>query len=185
MTHTTIDVPKFDDVEFDEATHTYRVNGVVLPSVTTVMKPLSSSFYEAVDAGTLSNAADRGTAVHQAIENFLEYGIEDISPEHAGYFAAFKAFLADKNPIIIATETKLYQRLSRSSARIADGSSRASVTETALRFNSEETERALEAKSSRSSKAAFFPLLRRRTRCRYRTKTSNRSSPFTVPLWLL
>lgn len=113
MTHTTIDVPKFDDVEFDETTHTYRVNGVVLPSVTTVMKPLSSSFYEAVDAGTLSNAADRGTAVHQAIENFLEYGIEDISPEHAGYFAAFKAFLADKNPIIIATETKLYHKFLR------------------------------------------------------------------------
>ena len=113
MTHTTIDVPKFDDVEFDETTHTYRVNGVVLPSVTTVMKPLSSSFYEAVDAGTLSNAADRGTAVHQAIENFLEYGIEDIPPEHAGYFAAFKAFLADKNPIIIATETKLYHKFLR------------------------------------------------------------------------
>ncbi len=113
MTPTTIDVPSFDEVDFDEATHTYKVNGIVLPSVTTVMKPLSQSFYQVVDENTLSKAADRGTSVHQAIENFLEYGIEDVPPEHAPYFAAFKQFMADKNPIIIATEKRVYHKFLR------------------------------------------------------------------------
>ena len=44
-----VEIPKFPELTFDEATHLYRLNGTELPSVTTVMKPLSSEVYGGVD----------------------------------------------------------------------------------------------------------------------------------------
>ena len=76
-----VEIPKFPELTFDEATHLYRLNGVELPSVTTVMKPLSTEVYGGVDEWVMERAAGRGTAVHNAIENWSLYGIEDIAPE--------------------------------------------------------------------------------------------------------
>ena len=44
-----VEIPKFPELTFDEATHLYRLRGAELPSVTTVMKPLSSEVYGGVD----------------------------------------------------------------------------------------------------------------------------------------
>ena len=64
-----VEIPKFPELTFDEATHLYRLNGAELPSVTTVMKPLSTEVYGGVDEWVMERAAGRGTAVHNAIEN--------------------------------------------------------------------------------------------------------------------
>lgn len=85
-----IEIPKFPDLQFDERTHTYTLNGIPLPSVTTVMKPLSSAYYGGINEDILNTAAKRGTAVHEAIENYLKFGIDDIPPEHEGYYRAFR-----------------------------------------------------------------------------------------------
>ena len=44
-----MEIPKFPELTFDEGTHIYRLRGAELPSVTTVMKPLSSEVYGGVD----------------------------------------------------------------------------------------------------------------------------------------
>lgn len=54
-------------LQFDPATHTYRLHGVVVPSVTEILKPVSPDF-SMVKADVLEAAADRGRAVHRMIE---------------------------------------------------------------------------------------------------------------------
>lgn len=70
---------------FDDRRHIYRLKGIELPSVTQVMKPLSDETYRSVEPRVLNRAADKGTAVHNAIENYISFGIEDIDPEFSGY----------------------------------------------------------------------------------------------------
>lgn len=98
---------------FDEKTHIYRLDGSVIPSVTTVMKLLSMSEYGGVRADVLANAATRGSAVHHAIENYINFGIEDISEEYKPYFLAFLQFLSDKQPNILATEKQVFHKFLR------------------------------------------------------------------------
>ena len=98
---------------FDEKTHIYRLDGSVIPSVTTVMKLLSLSEYGGVREDVLANAATRGSAVHHAIENYINFGIEDISEEYKPYFLAFLKFLSDKQPNILSSEGKVYHRFLR------------------------------------------------------------------------
>lgn len=108
----------FTELDFDERTHTYKLNGVVLPSVTTIMKPLSNDKYSTVRADVLENAANKGSIVHNAIENYLKFGIEDISEEHKPYFLAFLEFLSDKQPTILVTESKVYHKILRYSGTV-------------------------------------------------------------------
>lgn len=106
-------IPAFPELTFDEARHIYKVNGVYLPSVTTVMKPLSSEFYKGIDEGVLGAAADRGTTVHNAIENFVKFEIKDIAPEFDGYFQAFLRWWDDYKPVPIANESRVYHKYMR------------------------------------------------------------------------
>jgi gamma-glutamylcyclotransferase (GGCT)/AIG2-like uncharacterized protein YtfP len=103
----------FSELEFDESKHIYTLDGVQLPSVTTLMKPLSEAYYGSINEDVLNNAAKRGTEVHQAIENFLLFGIEDISQEHAGYLTAFKAWWKAYTPQLITTESRVYHKILR------------------------------------------------------------------------
>lgn len=105
-----IEIPELKELEFCEKTHTYKVNGFVVPSVSEIMKPLSSNHYAAIDCDTLSRAADRGTKVHAAVENYLLYGIEDISKELRGYFDGFKKWIDEYKPEPIKTECRIYHK---------------------------------------------------------------------------
>lgn len=105
-----IQVPEFPEVEFNEERHEYKIGGRTLTSVTTLMEPLSSSYYGAVDEKTLNRAAERGTAVHNAIENYIKYGIDDIPREYEGYLEAFKLWLKEKSPVILGTECRVYHK---------------------------------------------------------------------------
>lgn len=98
------------ELEFEEERHIYRLNGVEIPSVSAVMKPLSSSVYGEVDQNVLRAAANRGTIVHEAIENYANYGIEDIPTEYAGYLDGFIAFWKDYKPELVATEYRMYHK---------------------------------------------------------------------------
>lgn len=103
-------VHQFAELEFSEEGHVYRLNGEIIPSVTTVMKPVSSSVYGGIDTAVLNMAASRGSAVHEAIENYVLYGIEDIVREYAGYLEAFTAFWAKYKPELIAVEVCVYHK---------------------------------------------------------------------------
>ena len=98
------------ELTFDERRHIYKLNGVALPSVTTVMKPLSGDVYGNIDKAILDRAAKRGTAVHNAIENYVKFGIEDIPPEHEGYFNGFLDWFKEHKVVPYGTEVKLYHK---------------------------------------------------------------------------
>ena len=108
-----IQVPTFPELEFEETRHIYKLNGLAIPAVSTVMKPLSEAYYGSIDGDILAAAAKRGTTVHQAIENHLKYGIDDIPPEHEGYYAAYKAWWMEKTPQLLTTESRVYHRVLR------------------------------------------------------------------------
>ena len=108
-----LDIPEVPELTFDEKKHIYKVNGSYLPSVTTVLKPLSESFYRGIDEGVLNTAAERGTAIHNAIENFVRFEIEDIDPAFRGYFDGFLRWWEREKPVSIATERRIYHKYMR------------------------------------------------------------------------
>lgn len=108
-----IELPKFEGLEFEEQSHTYRLNGIVIPSVTTIMGPLNEEKYRGISESTLSNAADKGTAVHNSIENWIDFGFDDIPPEHRGYFDGFLDWWKKNEPTVIGTEIKGYHKTLR------------------------------------------------------------------------
>lgn len=103
-------IPQFPELTFEEISHTYRLNGLIIPSVTTLMKPLSEAYYGGIDAKVLGQAADRGSAVHSAIDLYSRYGIIDIDPELEGYFEAFRSWEKDYEVKPYATETRTYNK---------------------------------------------------------------------------
>ena len=98
-------------LQFDEATHIYRLDGEVLPSVTTLMQQLSSAEYKAIPQAVLAKAADRGTAVHAAIESYLKYGINISDEESGGYMDAFSKWFEKYKPTDISSEIRLYHKI--------------------------------------------------------------------------
>ena len=95
-------------LSFVEETHQYFLDGRELPSVTTLLRPLSSSAYGTVNPSVLSAAAYRGTVVHQAIEWFNIFHIEDIMPEYKAYFDAYYEWCEEVQPEILKIEYKTY-----------------------------------------------------------------------------
>lgn len=86
-------------LEFDEATHTYRLDGQVLPSVTQIIRFLNYDTAENAKSWLRDVAADRGSRVH-AYTADIDMGAE---PENydwdcVGYIQAYKSFLRDYNP---------------------------------------------------------------------------------------
>lgn len=103
-------IPDFPELTFEEAPHIYRLNGFEVPSVTTLMKPLSNEVYGTVDEAVLNRAAQRGTEVHETIETLVKYGIEDCAAENRGYLEAFKAWAKDHHVEPVASECRLYHK---------------------------------------------------------------------------
>ena len=75
MTATTVKIPELTELTFEEGPHIYRLNGVEIPSVSELMKPLKDTCYAGVGAKTLENAANKGTSVHNSIENWIKFAV--------------------------------------------------------------------------------------------------------------
>ena len=103
-------IPELNELEFFEEPHIYTLDGIEIPSVSTVMKPLSSSVYGEIDKDVLWMAANRGTIVHEAVENYVNYGIEDIDPKYGGYLDAFIQFWKDYKPTLLVAEYRMYHK---------------------------------------------------------------------------
>lgn len=59
-------------LEFDEESHTYLVDGVIVPSVTQILKVRFGHKYDGINKEVLNRAAQRGTAIHKAIEEYCK-----------------------------------------------------------------------------------------------------------------
>ena len=64
-------------LEYFDETHTYLYDGLMLPSVSQILGMKYKNEYSNVQPAVLNNAAQRGTAVHKAIENFNVSGYDD------------------------------------------------------------------------------------------------------------
>jgi hypothetical protein len=111
-------MPPLPGFEFKEEGHIYLLNGIILPSVTTLMNPLAAAEYKTVDPEVLKAAARRGTAVHNAIENYLEFGVRDISDERAGYFNAFLAWVGKSGAEFLDSEGMIYHSFLRYAGKL-------------------------------------------------------------------
>lgn len=98
-------------LEFDEGKHKYYLDGTELPSVSAIIRPLSQSVYDTVDDSILAIAANRGTEIHKAIENFNIFGVGVIDPEYEGYFNAYKKWEAKRKPAVKLVEERTYNKM--------------------------------------------------------------------------
>lgn len=110
---TMVNIPEMPELRFDEKSHIYRLDGVEIPSVSRVMEPLKASSYAGISEKTLARAADKGSSVHNSIENWLKFGIDDIPEEHRPYFDGFLEWWNEYQPEVVASEVKTYHKLMR------------------------------------------------------------------------
>ena len=64
-------------LEYIDDSHTYIYNGVVLPSITQILKIKFGNKYNGISKEILQKASDRGTKVHLAIEDYEKRSVDD------------------------------------------------------------------------------------------------------------
>lgn len=106
-------IPEIPELSFEERKHVYYLDGIEIPSMSTIMKPLSDEVYGSIDQQVLDRAAGKGTIVHNAIDTYLEFGFKDIPEELIGYFDAFLRWFDDETPEVVATERRVYHKALR------------------------------------------------------------------------
>ena len=72
-------------LEYLDDEHIYLADGQIVPSITEMLKMKFGGKYSSVDQDTLQRAADKGTAVHEAIEKYCKTGEETDLPELRGF----------------------------------------------------------------------------------------------------
>lgn len=96
------------EIIFDEATHTYLVDGEEVPSVTTILQPLTSRGYGKINPSVLEYAANRGRAVHEALEIYDLGGELEVVPETEGFIRAYLEWEQIYRPKWIGVEQIVY-----------------------------------------------------------------------------
>ena len=79
-------------LEYIDKTHTYLYDGVILPSITQILKVRFGGKYDGIPKATLERAAEQGSAVHKAIEDYERHGTETTVPELRNYKFLKKAY---------------------------------------------------------------------------------------------
>lgn len=74
---------------------------------------LEDQCYGGISKRTLENAAIKGSAVHNSIENWIKFGIDDIPSEHRGYFNGFMEWWKQYKPRVFGSEVRIYHKLMR------------------------------------------------------------------------
>ena len=95
--------------EFDDVKHLYTVGGVRVPSVSRILRPLTTAVYGEIDRETLRRAADFGTAVHACTEllDLDELDEDSVIPEWSPYLDAYKRWKTATRPAILQIEDRL------------------------------------------------------------------------------
>lgn len=101
-----------DGLHFDEASHTYTLDGRKLPGVTSVLRPITAHEYRGVDIETMERAAQEGRAVHRMIELDVQQNLdEDTLPDWMRpYLTQWRKFVAASGFEPILSETFVCSR---------------------------------------------------------------------------
>lgn len=101
-----------DNLEFEEESHVYKLNGRVIPSVTTIMEVMTKQKYDTVNEDIMEQARKKGTAVHFAIELYNKTGYIGIEDCYKGYLDAYQEWVKNHNinRLLIQSETQTYSK---------------------------------------------------------------------------
>ena len=96
---------------FDAATHTYTLDGLVVPGVTTVIRPISPDF-SMVPPAVLEAKRALGVAVHEATSLDDDGELDDDGTDAVvmAYVTAWRAFRRDTAAVIRCNEMQLVHR---------------------------------------------------------------------------
>ena len=78
--------------EFSEKDHSYKINGIIVPSVSQVLEPLNN--FSVVPAAIMANAISWGSNVHKTVELYLNADLdeENLDPHLKNVLEQFKAW---------------------------------------------------------------------------------------------
>lgn len=97
--------------EYDDDIHTYRVDGIIVPSVTQLLNRKFGHKYDDIPKDVLKKAAEKGTRVHLAVECYCR-GFDDGSREvrNFKFLKKYYGFEVKENelPIILTIGGKVY-----------------------------------------------------------------------------
>ena len=98
------------NLAFDEDTHTYSVNGKVIPSVTQILNIANDFGF--VNKELLDRASRFGKAVHKATELYdaCELNEAILDENLLPYLDGWKLFLSDTNFRVISSEGRVYSK---------------------------------------------------------------------------
>lgn len=92
-------------LEYYEDGHIYLVDGVIVPSITQILKVKFGNKYNGVNRAVLNRAAEAGTMVHDAIEKYCKTGEAEDLPEVRNFKFLQKQYkfevLENETPIIL------------------------------------------------------------------------------------
>lgn len=92
-------------LEYIDETHTYICDGIILPSITQIIKTKFGGKYSNVSKEVLERASELGTATHKAIEEYCKNGVESDCKELRNFKFLQKQFkfevLDNEMPIIL------------------------------------------------------------------------------------
>ena len=92
-------------LEYFDDSHIYLCDGIILPSITQILKLRFGGKYENISRQILQRAAEKGTEVHEAIQNYCERGEESDLKELRNFKFLQKAYkfevLQNEVPVIL------------------------------------------------------------------------------------
>lgn len=92
-------------LEYIDESHTYIYNGIVYPSITQMLNVKFGKKYDGIPKEVLERAAERGTALHKAIENYETQGIDSDDLELHNYKFLKRAYkfecIGNEIPIVL------------------------------------------------------------------------------------
>lgn len=107
-----------EPLTFDEATHTYRFLGQVVPGVTQLLRPLVD--FSRIRPEVLAAKADLGRRVHEACHYLDEDDLdeESVDADVEPYLQAYKRFLAESSAEILHAELMVFDPMLMYAGRI-------------------------------------------------------------------
>lgn len=107
-------------IEFDEASHTYKLDGNPVPSVTEILKPLTD--FGRVPLEVLEYKRSLGKAVHKAIELWerQDLDVADLDPEALPYFEGWLKFKQESGFRVLHSELIVWSKKYRYAGTLDD-----------------------------------------------------------------
>lgn len=97
-------------LDYEDADHSYRIDHERVPSITELLTVKYGHKYDGIPEGTLKRAAEAGTKMHEAVENFIVRQEDDGSEELRNFKFLMKQYdlkpLDSEIPVILWNEGK-------------------------------------------------------------------------------